>query len=111
MRRFLRVWGPNVVGLGAVCCGIEGIVWCALGSHWYVMVPSVLTTVVGFFATLGDLLFDGPPDRRTALGAEPCSGCVTAARRLACVTKDRDELREALAVLQIEATTSPQEKP
>lgn len=96
------VWGPDLVG-GAIAIGsVTGAVALGLAVHYVAMTPLIAVAVVAFFATcFGDMLDDGPRDRRRALEAQPCAHCVSYRRQLDDANKDRDELREALATLSL----------
>ena len=104
MRRFLVVWGPDLVG-GALAtgCGM-GVVACGMAARWLFLVPAMEGHAESAAATVKDLIdipSTGPARREDAFDSH-CKMCVAKDQRLAAVTKDRDELREALLTLQLE---------
>ena len=101
MRRWLYVWGPDLFGALLTSTSISGATWCVLGTHWFLMPFPVAGALVAFFACFHDLCEHGPRDREVKLDRSERE-LVTFNARLAAVTKDRDELRDTLATLQLE---------
>ena len=103
MRRFLAAWGPPLFATVLVASSVSGATWCVLGSHWLAVPFPLIAAVVALIASLVDLEEGGPSRRRTKVA---CSSCYVKELDLAAVTKDRDELREALATLQLEPASN-----
>lgn len=108
MRKWLHAWGPTLAG-GAIATGAgTGAVALGLAHCFVALVPCVAVALVATLATLiGDIGEGGPARRRDKA---PCSACYVAGLRLGEVTKDRDELREALTTLSLDGVPDPSGK-
>lgn len=100
MKRWLYVWGPPVLGFLVVTGGVTAAVALGLAHCWVAVVPAIGVSCIAFFWSITDLASDGDVRRAKKLKAQPCEFCVVIGRILAVVTKDRDELREAILVLE-----------
>lgn len=102
VRRWLFLWGPPLFALALSAGSCMTAAAVVEAGHSIASVPFWVTMTVSFFVALTDILPDSWGDRRKRrLVAYPCKACVLIDRKLASVTKDRDELREALAVLRL----------
>lgn len=102
MSAWLRVWGPNLAGASVATGAATGAAACMAASHALFAIPLIATSFVAAFASIGDLIFEGPLDRRRTLNIkDDCDRCKSLASNLAAIKKDRDELREAIITLQL----------
>lgn len=92
------MWGPTLIGAAFFTAATTALAELATTGHHVAVVPCVICSAASFFMTMGDLLFDGVADRRKNVGCADCESCRYI---LAAVTRDRDELREALVVLRL----------
>lgn len=106
MRRWLYVWGPSLIG-AALATG-AGTVGAALGTagHYVAMAPLIVLATVATIVSIVDSAC-GSETRRRRLDDVPCRACVAIDKRLAAVTKDRDELRAAILVLDVPKESKP----
>lgn len=103
MRRFLAAWGPPMFG-GAVTSGsVTAATWAGLGGHFLYMPAALLVAIVSAIACLVDILDNDGPEHRgdKVTRTIKCAACAAIDLKLAAVTRDRDELRQALVVLDV----------
>ena len=104
MKRWLYVWWVPLLGLALATGSAMGGAALADAHRGLASVPCWVTMVVSFGVAFVDILPESwGYDRRLALAKRPCEGCAAIDRRLVAVTKDRNELREALATLALPA--------
>ena len=113
MRRWWFIWWVPLVGVAlATGAGVSGAA-LAMAGHGLAVAPCVVTMVISFGCAVVDILPESwGYERRQRIDPRPCSDCrcintvhASTVRQLAAVTKDRDELREAIVVLSIPART------
>lgn len=113
MRRWLVAWGPPLFGLALSTGAAMGAAALALGGYVIPTIPCVVTAGVALIYSLWDVASDsspsrsGPAVRGEAFDDEqdrkPCASC-------AALRRDRDELREAIAVLELPTRASIPER-
>lgn len=96
------VWGPPLFGAMLATGSIMGCVACASVGRWVLFVPCLIGGLVATVASIDDALTSpGQLTRVARLADNPCRMCAAKDARLAAVTRDRDELREAIMTLQL----------
>ena len=110
MRRWLYVWWVPLLGLALSTSGTMSAVALVEAGHGLASMPCIVTAVIAIGVAFIDIMPESwGHTRRMNIDPRPCGSCMcintaheSTLRTLAAVTKDRDELREALVTLQLE---------